>query len=279
MAKRRRRYSKSTRKVSDQPSHQASREILHTCFPSFESRQTSSQNSLTNGFAFLSGGDSGISTTARSPNNFTNIYVEPIHHDLPQIDRPLTNDAVHPAFCQRFSIENRDKHRKNIFLSARKTSLKEILTLPKQISENKERVKTTASLRQGSLGVYVTRGRKNGSTRKMSSRLMNIFELSHYPPGGPDCQPGCGYTGLPCYTCSTKQQSYQKGKSQDYAISTLQRGQAETRPFQNLCNQQRPKSLRKKFICACCILFLIIITLALSVYLIALFTFHSKGLL
>ncbi|XP_037798299.1 uncharacterized protein LOC119593442 [Penaeus monodon] len=24
----------------------------------------------------------------------------------------------------------------------------------------------------------------------------------HVPPGGPDCLPGCGYSGLPCYNCS-----------------------------------------------------------------------------
>ncbi|XP_042876636.1 uncharacterized protein LOC122256200 [Penaeus japonicus] len=26
----------------------------------------------------------------------------------------------------------------------------------------------------------------------------------HIPPGGPDCLPGCGYSGLPCYNCSLR---------------------------------------------------------------------------
>lgn len=30
------------------------------------------------------------------------------------------------------------------------------------------------------------------------------MEVVHFPPTGPDCLPGCGYSGLPCYVCSSK---------------------------------------------------------------------------
>ncbi|KAF2353668.1 hypothetical protein FHG87_015575 [Trinorchestia longiramus] len=31
-----------------------------------------------------------------------------------------------------------------------------------------------------------------------------ISDVFHLPPSGPDCHPGCGYSGLPCYVCSSK---------------------------------------------------------------------------
>ncbi|XP_047735606.1 uncharacterized protein LOC125177610 [Hyalella azteca] len=43
-------------------------------------------------------------------------------------------------------------------------------------------------------------GLYNWSNLKRSSS----HDLSHLPPAGPDCLPGCGYSGLPCYVCSSK---------------------------------------------------------------------------
>ena len=32
----------------------------------------------------------------------------------------------------------------------------------------------------------------------------DLSNSTHYPPNGPDCLSGCGYTGLPCYVCSCR---------------------------------------------------------------------------
>ncbi|XP_066956448.1 uncharacterized protein [Macrobrachium rosenbergii] len=31
----------------------------------------------------------------------------------------------------------------------------------------------------------------------------SLTRQEHIPPGGPNCLPGCGYSGLPCYYCSS----------------------------------------------------------------------------
>ena len=52
---------------------------------------------------------------------------------------------------------------------------------------------------------------RSTGVRRMSSPRINVtkkkwspVEVIHLPPNGPDCLPGCGYSGLPCYVCSTK---------------------------------------------------------------------------
>ena len=46
--------------------------------------------------------------------------------------------------------------------------------------------------------------------RETDSKPTNVIKkwptsgMLHQPPTGPDCLPGCGYSGLPCYMCSTK---------------------------------------------------------------------------
>lgn len=50
-----------------------------------------------------------------------------------------------------------------------------------------------------------TEVRRNSSPRcTWSPPILNNADVFHLPPGGPDCHPGCGYSGLPCYVCSTK---------------------------------------------------------------------------
>ena len=54
------------------------------------------------------------------------------------------------------------------------------------------------------------RPRSTGVCRARSARFTwpatrwENIDVVHLPPTGPDCLPGCGYSGLPCYACSSK---------------------------------------------------------------------------
>lgn len=39
--------------------------------------------------------------------------------------------------------------------------------------------------------------------------LKPTTQQAHIPPGGPNCLPGCGYSGLPCYNCTSLQNHLQ----------------------------------------------------------------------
>ena len=56
-----------------------------------------------------------------------------------------------------------------------------------------------------------SRPRSTGVCRARSARYSwpatkwENIDVLHFPPSGPDCLPGCGYSGLPCYVCSAKE--------------------------------------------------------------------------
>lgn len=53
--------------------------------------------------------------------------------------------------------------------------------------------------------IQTTERRRNPSAKcKLPAYSVYNIDFYHLPPGGPDCYPGCGYSGLPCYVCSTK---------------------------------------------------------------------------
>ena len=53
----------------------------------------------------------------------------------------------------------------------------------------------------------IQRGPSPRNSIKIKSKWSSPLEVIHLPPGGPDCLPGCGYSGLPCYACSTKEKT------------------------------------------------------------------------
>ena len=69
------------------------------------------------------------------------------------------------------------------------------------------------SSRQRPTSTFHCRPRSTGICPNRSARYSwpatkwENIDIIHLPPAGPDCVPGCGYSGLPCYVCSSKDQS------------------------------------------------------------------------
>ncbi|KAK7074983.1 hypothetical protein SK128_016768 [Halocaridina rubra] len=121
-------------------------------------------------------------------------------------------------------------------------------------------------------------------TQAQSGKLMTL--PAHIPPGGPNCLPGCGYFGLPCYNCSSMQNNAQPQEQTSptsgerfpthiYTVELVNPDSLNGRQSQDdLCQRQQiimqnedsPEARRKRRTCISLLVFIITINVAIAIF-------------
>ncbi|XP_064103640.1 uncharacterized protein LOC135213575 [Macrobrachium nipponense] len=114
----------------------------------------------------------------------------------------------------------------------------------------------------------------------------SLTRQEHIPPGGPNCLPGCGYSGLPCYYCSSfpsnrelpepigQQMNQAFQPTQIYTVELLgppldgfQSG-SSTSPIEQriiVQSEENPDAARRRKTCISLVVFIITINVAIAI--------------